>query len=197
MATSSEDGDDEPEGLSGRLLIAMPGIGDPRFERALIFVCAHSDEHAMGLTVNRPLDGLNVPELLERLGVTTLSPLDPAPVLAGGPVERERGFVLHTDDYRTPDSTLPVSEGLALTATREVLEAMGDTQRRPRYAVLALGYAGWGAGQLEDELKDNVWLTCDPDDELLFGSDHDGKWARALEKLGVDAAKLSSLSGRA
>lgn len=196
MATLDDD-IEETEGLSGRLLIAMPGIGDPRFERALIFVCAHSEEHAMGLTVNRPLDGLNVPELLERLGVkSSITPPDQA-VLAGGPVERERGFVLHTDDYATPDSTLPVGEGLALTATREVLEAMGDEMRRPRYSVLALGYAGWGAGQLETELKDNVWLTCDPDDELLFGSDHDGKWARALEKLGVDAAQLSSLSGRA
>ncbi len=194
MAISAEQDDG---GLSGRLLIAMPGIGDPRFERALIFVCAHSDEHAMGLTVNRPLDGLNVPELLERLGVKGETAVADQPVLAGGPVERERGFVLHTDDFATADSTLPVSDGLALTATREILEAMSDANRRPRYAVLALGYAGWGAGQLEDELKENVWLTCDPDEELLFGSDHDAKWARALEKLGVDAAKLSALSGRA
>lgn len=193
----ADEPNEEDDGLSGRLLIAMPGIGDPRFERALVFVCAHSEEHAMGITVNRPLEGLTVPELLERLGVHPQSAVADQPVLAGGPVERERGFVLHTDDYAAPDATLPVTDGLSLTATREVLDAMGDPARRPRYAVLALGYAGWGAGQLDDELRENVWLTCDPDEELLFGSDYDGKWSRALEKIGVDAAKLTALGGRA
>ncbi len=193
----ADEPNEEDDGLSGRLLIAMPGIGDPRFERALIFVCAHSEEHAMGITVNRPLEGLTVPELLERLGVHPQSAVADQPVLAGGPVERERGFVLHTDDYAAPDATLPVTDGLSLTATREVLDAMGDPARRPRYAVLALGYAGWGAGQLDDELRENVWLTCDPDEELLFGSDYDSKWGRALEKIGVDAAKLTALGGRA
>ncbi len=197
MAVHADEPNEEDDGLSGRLLIAMPGIGDPRFERALVFVCAHSEEHAMGITVNRPLEGLTVPELLERLGVHPQSAVADQPVLAGGPVERERGFVLHTDDYAAPDATLPVTDGLSLTATREVLDAMGDPARRPRYAVLALGYAGWGAGQLDDELRENVWLTCDPDEELLFGSDYDGKWSRALEKIGVDAAKLTALGGRA
>lgn len=198
MAVLDEPDDEEThEGFGGRMLIAMPGIGDGRFERALIFVCAHSDEHAMGIVVNRPLEGLTVPELLDRLGVASDIELPPQAVLSGGPVERERGFVLHTDDFATNDATLPVAEGVALTATREVLEAMGDADRRPRYAMLALGYAGWGAGQLEDEIKENVWLTCDPDEELLFGSDYDGKWSRALEKIGVDAAKLSSLTGSA
>lgn len=192
-----DDDTEEHDGFGGRMLIAMPGIGDTRFERALIFVCAHSDEHAMGIVVNRPLEGLTVPELLDRLGVNADIELPPQPVLSGGPVERERGFVLHTDDFSTTEATLPVSEGVSLTATREVLEAMVDARRRPRYALLALGYAGWGAGQLEDEIKENVWLTCDPDEELLFGSDHDGKWARALEKIGVDASKLSSLTGSA
>ena len=197
MAVHADEPNEEDDGLSGRLLIAMPGIGDPRFERALVFVCAHSEEHAMGITVNRPLEGLTVPELLERLGVHPQSAVADQPVLAGGPVERERGFVLHTDDYAAPDATLPVTDGLSLTATREVLDAMGDPARRPRYAVLALGYAGWGAGQLDDELRENVWLTCDPDEELLFGSDYDSKWGRALEKIGVDAAKLTALGGRA
>ena len=198
MAVYDDEHDEEThDGFGGRMLIAMPGIGDGRFERALIFVCAHSDEHAMGIVVNRPLEGLTVPELLDRLGVASDIALPPQAVLSGGPVERERGFVLHTDDFVTNDATLPVADGVALTATREVLEAMGDADRRPRYAMLALGYAGWGAGQLEDELKENVWLTCDPDEELLFGSDYDGKWSRALEKIGVDAAKLSSLTGSA
>ena len=138
-----------PASLAGRMLIAMPGIGDPRFERAVILICAHNDEHAMGLAVNRPVDGLTVPSLLSRLGVESTISLPDDYVLFGGPVERERGFVLHTDDYSTPQSTVEVAEGIGLTATREVLEAMGDSETRPRKSVLALGYAGWDGGQLE------------------------------------------------
>jgi putative transcriptional regulator len=182
--------------LTGRLLIAMPGIDDPRFERAVILMCAHSPEHAMGIAVNRPVEGLSVPDLLERLGVSNGIALPGRPVLEGGPVERERGFVLHTDDYSAPESTLAVFEGVALTATRDVLEAMaGDAA--PRQAVLALGCAGWSPGQLEREIKDNVWLTCDADEALIFDNDHDTKWARALAKIGVAAAQLSGQSGRA
>jgi putative transcriptional regulator len=189
--------DTEEDGLAGRLLIAMPGIGDPRFERAIIFVFAHGEDHAMGITLNRPLDGLSVPDLLEKLGVKTELVPPSQPVLLGGPVERERGFVLHTDDYHSPqNSTLDVGAGVALTATRDVLEAMGS-RKRPRRSVLALGYAGWGAGQLEQELRDNVWLTCEPDESLLFGEDHEHKWSLALSKLGVSAASLSSLAGSA
>jgi putative transcriptional regulator len=183
--------------LGGRLLIATPGIGDPRFERALILMCTHGPDEAMGLAVNRPLDGLALGELLERLGATPRTRLDDQPVLVGGPVERERGFVIHTSDYESADSTLSVGEGLALTTTREVLEALGDPAQRPRRAFLALGYAAWSAGQLEQELKDNVWLTCEADEALVFDDDHDSKWARALGKIGVAAAQLSSLSGRA
>lgn len=183
--------------LAGRVLIAMPGIGDPRFERAVILVCAHSDEHAMGLTVNRPVDGLTVPSLLQRLGVESNISLPDDYVLFGGPVERERGFVLHTDDYASPQSTIPIGEGLGLTATRDVLEAMGDSVLRPRKSILALGYAGWEAGQLEHELQHNVWLTCDPDETLLFGSDHEHKWGHALSKIGVAPDRLSTLTGRA
>lgn len=185
------------DSLAGRMLIAMPGIGDPRFERAVILICAHNEEHAMGLTVNRPVDGLTVPSLLGRLGVQSSINLPDDLVLFGGPVERERGFVLHTDDYITPESTIPVTKGVGMTATREVLEAMADLALRPRRSVLALGYAGWEGGQLEDELKQNVWLTCDPDEALLFGGDHEHKWGTALAKIGVAADRLSTLSGRA
>jgi putative transcriptional regulator len=188
---------EDPEHLSGRMLIAMPGIGDPRFERALIFVCAHTDEHAMGIAVNRPLEGLTVPDLLGKLGVKSSIELPPQLVMAGGPVERERGFVLHTPDYVSPDSTMAVSETVGLTATREVLEAMGDGLRRPRQSLLALGYSGWGPGQLEKEIRENVWLTCDPDEDLVFGEDYDAKWNRALAKLGVEAGMLSAQAGRA
>lgn len=187
----------DADDLAGRLLIAMPGIGDPRFERAIIFVFAHGEDHAMGITLNRPLEGLSVPDLLDKLGVKTELAPPAQTVLVGGPVERERGFVLHTDDYHSPqNSTLELSNGLALTATKDVLEAMAS-RRRPRRSVLALGYAGWGAGQLEQELRDNVWLTCEPDESLLFGEDHEHKWSMALSKLGVSAASLSSLAGSA
>jgi putative transcriptional regulator len=180
----------------GQLLIAMPGIGDPRFERAVILVCAHDAEHAMGLAVNRPADGLTVPDLLEKLQVKSTIRLPDDLVLMGGPVERERGFVLHTDDYGVEHS-LRIGGGVALTATREVLEAMANPNGHPRRSLLALGYAGWGAGQLENEIKANVWLTCDADEGLIFGDDYDAKWSRALGKLGVDPKFLGSAAGRA
>ena len=191
-----EDGEDG-DFLTGRLLIAMPGIDDPRFEHAVILMCAHSPEHAMGIAVNRPMEGMSLPGLLDKLGVDARIELSDRSVLAGGPVERERGFVLHTDDFNAPKSTLAVAEGLALTATREVLEAIADPDLSPRRAVLALGCAGWSPGQLEREIRDNVWLTCDPDEALVFGEDHDTKWERALAKIGVSAAQLSMQSGRA
>ena len=185
-----------PDFLTGRLLVAMPGIDDPRFERAVLYVCAHSDEHAMGLAVNRPVEGLTVPDLLERLGVESDIRLPPNLVLLGGPVEKERGFVLHTDDYVAEGSSIPVGDGVSLTATREVLQALASKER-PRKSLLALGYAGWGPGQLEREVRDNVWLVCDPDEALIFGDDHDHTWSRALERIGVSAAWLSASAGRA
>jgi putative transcriptional regulator len=183
--------------LTGRMLIAMPAIGDPRFERALVFVCAHTTDHAMGITVNHPVKGLTVPGLINRLGVESEIQLPDDLVLLGGPVENERGFVLHTDDYICPNSSVAVGQGLSLTGTREVLEAMASHDHRPRRALLALGYAGWGAGQLEQEIRQNAWLVCDPDEFLLFGGDHDEKWARALAKLGVRLDHLSGETGRA
>lgn len=182
--------------FSGQLLIAMPGISDPRFERALILVCAHDEQHAMGVAVNRPVEGLTFPDLLARLDIKSTITLPPDLVLMGGPVERERGFVVHTDDYRG-EHTLEVGEGLALTATREVLEIIATQEDSPRRSLLALGYAGWGAGQLEDEIKENVWLTCPPDEALVFGGGYEKKWNRALAKIGVDPERLSSVAGRA
>jgi putative transcriptional regulator len=182
--------------LTGQMLIAMPGIGDPRFERSLILLCAHDEHHAMGIAVNRPVEGLTVPDLLERLEVKITADLADDLVLMGGPVEIERGFVLHTDDYRA-EYSLDVDGGLALTTTREVLDAMGSQAGHPRKAILALGYAGWGAGQLEREIRENVWLTVPADEDLVFGDDHDAKWARALTKLGIDAKFLSTEAGRA
>lgn len=184
--------------LAGQMLIAMPGIGDPRFERALVLVCDHDAEHAMGLAVNRPVEGLTVPDLLERLNIDKAQAAPGDLVLLGGPVERERGFVLHTDDYANPSATtLAVSPGVALTATRDVLEAMAGHAPAPRLARMALGYAGWGAGQLEQEIRNNVWLTCPADEALIFDHDHESKWTRALAKLGIDPKFLSSQAGRA
>ena len=182
--------------FSGQLLIAMPGIADPRFERALILICAHDEHHAMGLAINRPVEGLSVPDLLERLDIKSEIHAPPDLVLMGGPVERERGFVLHTEDYQG-EYSIEVTDGLTLTATRDILEAMAQASGHPRHALLALGYAGWGAGQLEREIKDNVWLTCDADEELIFSGDHAHKWGRALHKLGVDPDRLSFAAGRA
>lgn len=187
----------DSEFLSGRLLIAMPGIGDPRFERSVVFLCAHDEEHAIGLAVNRPVDGLTLETLFEKIGVDRpIRRVASEPVLVGGPVERERGFVLHTDDYLCEGVSLPVRDGLALTTTRDVLQALAG-EAAPRRALLALGYAGWGPGQLEEEVRQSVWLVCDPDEALLFGDDHENKWAHALQKLGISPAMLAMEGGRA
>jgi len=186
----------EGQFLAGQLLIAMPGIGDPRFERALILICAHDGQHAMGVTLNRPVEGLTVPDLLDRLDIGTEIKAPADLVLLGGPVERERGFVLHTDDYQS-ESSLEIGAGLALTPTRDALEAMAAASGQPRRSLLALGYAGWGAGQLETEIRENVWLTCEADEALVFDGDHDHKWSKALAKLGVDPDWLGAAVGRA
>lgn len=182
--------------LSGQMLIAMPGIGDPRFERSLVLLCAHDHDHAMGIAVNRPIEGLTVPDLLERLEIKSDADLDEDLVLLGGPVEMERGFVVHTDDYHAEHS-LDLGGGLSLTTTREVLEAMGRRDPQPRRAILTLGYAGWGAGQLEREIRQNVWLTVEADEALVFDHDYETKWARALGKLGIDPQFLSAEAGQA
>ena len=150
----------------------------------------------MGLALNRPIEGLTVPDLLDKLDIKSTIALPPDLVLMGGPVERERGFVLHTADYQG-EHTFGVDADVALTATREVLEAMASHNGAPSKSLLALGYAGWGAGQLEEEIKQNVWLTCDADEELIFGHDYARKWTRALTKLGVDPERLGSAAGRA
>jgi putative transcriptional regulator len=183
------------EFLTGRLLIAMPGIGDPRFERAVILVCAHAEDHAMGIRLDQPAPGLTMVDLIRKLEVEGALREPQRLVLVGGPVQTERGFVLHTDEETFSDST-PVGDGLLLTASREVLHALASP-RPPRRALLALGYAGWGAGQLENELRENVWLAGPADEDLIFDEDHDTKWERALARMGVRAEMLSAQAGRA
>jgi putative transcriptional regulator len=182
--------------LTGRLLVAMPGIGDPRFERSVILLCAHDSDHAMGVTVNRPVDGLTIAALLERLGVAASeAPSDL--VLMGGPVDTERGFVLHTRDRGGNAGGVAVSGDLMLTASRDILNVMAAAASRPRRVAMAVGYAGWEAGQLEREIRDSVWLIGDPDEALLFDDDHEHKWSRALAKIGVAPEYLSAQPGRA
>ncbi|PWE17653.1 YqgE/AlgH family protein [Marinicauda salina] len=182
--------------LQGRLLIASPVIGDPRFDRSVVFMCAHGEDHAMGIIVNRPMGRLRLPELFEQLEVKCEIQVPDRAVLDGGPVDRDRGFVLHSDDFRSDEGTLPVGEGIGLTATKEILEAMASS-RAPQRSTLALGYAGWEAGQLEEEIQANAWLVAEADDELVFGEDYDAKWTKALRKLGVTPEFLTGASGRA
>lgn len=194
--TGTKHSDDEERFLEGRILIAMPSMQDPRFQRSLVYLCAHSDDGAMGLIVNRIADRLTLADLFGKLDIPIGNSLASASVRYGGPVEPGRGFVLHSSDYQCPNATLEVDESTAMTATLEVLHAMG-AGRGPKEAIVALGYAGWASGQLESELKQNGWLICPADPELLFGDDHDGKWQRALRKLGISEAMLSSRGGTA
>jgi len=176
--------------LDGQLLIAMPDMADPRFHRTLIYLCAHSEEGAMGLIVNKPADSLKLKDLFGRLDIPIRSEIGLEPVRFGGPVETGRGFVLHSADYHADDATLKVDGDISMTATLDILHAMADA-RGPKRAIVALGYSGWAPGQLEAELQRNGWLNCAADEELLFGDANDVKWDRALGKLGVDPSFLS------
>ena len=188
--------DESAPQLDGKLLIAMPGMGDPRFDKAVIFMCAHSEDGALGLIVNKPAPELQFSSLLEQLDIEVGPPRRDIRVHFGGPVEHGRGFVLHSGDYQSEASTLQVSEGFGMTATLDVLEelALGNG---PSSALLALGYSGWGPGQLESEILSNGWLTCDAAPEIVFGEDDGTKWTAALKSMGVDALMLSSEAGHA
>ncbi len=181
--------------FEGQLLIAMPAMADQRFARTLIYLCAHSPDGAMGLVVNRLLGSMTFPELLKQLGVERPTTSADIKVHFGGPVEPGRGFVLHTDDYLR-DGSLEIRDNIALTATVDILKEIADGGG-PKRNLLALGYAGWGPGQLENEIQENAWLNVEPSSDLLFDKDIDTKWNRAMEKLGVDFSMLSHTAGRA
>jgi putative transcriptional regulator len=182
--------------LAGQLLIAMPQMMDPRFARSVVYVCAHSeDEGAMGLVVNKLFESLTMDELLTHLNLDPSALGRARPVHFGGPVEPGRGFVLHTTDYRE-EATLVVEEGIAVTATLDILRAIGQG-KGPRQNLLALGYAGWAPGQLDAEMQANGWLSVPADADLVFDEDLDGKWQRALGKLGIDLTLLSTEAGHA
>ena len=182
--------------LSGRLLVAMPGMGDPRFTQSVVLICAHSDQGAMGLIVNKPAREIDVNDLLKQLEIDVAPGASPIRVHFGGPVECGRGFVLHSADYEATPSTLTIDARFGMTATLDILQDIAQGQG-PDDAILALGYAGWGPGQLEHEIRDNGWLICDASAEIVFGDRDDGKWGAALKSLGIDALLLSSEGGRA
>jgi len=189
-----EDEDGDPY-LAGQLLIAMPGIGDPRFDKTVIYLCAHSEEGAMGLVVNREFDDLTFPDLLEQLNIEPAPHLSPIMVQFGGPVESGRGFVLHTQDYMH-DGSLAVDDTIALTATVDILRAIAEGEG-PEQHMLALGYAGWGPGQLDAEIRANGWLHVEADERLVFDADLDAKWEMAMGKIGIDPRMLSDSAGHA
>ena len=186
----------DPIDLTGKLLIAMPGMGDPRFEKAVILICAHSEDGSMGLIVNKPAPGVDVIDLLDQLNIPKGDGSHAIRVHFGGPVEHGRGFVLHSGDYAAQDTTLRVGDRFGMTATLDVLEEIASG-RGPETALLMLGYSGWGPGQLEAEILRNGWLTCDASPELVFARDSGAKWHGALESLGIDPTGLSAAAGRA
>lgn len=181
--------------LTGQLLIAMPQMNDPRFERTVIYICAHTADGAMGLVVNREIEALTFPDLLKQLSIDAEVVDDKIQVLFGGPVETGRGFVLHSSDY-VQNTTMLVDKRVGLTATMEVLKDIASGNG-PRLNILALGYAGWGPGQLDAEIHANGWLTVPADDGLVFDPDLDNKWERALAKIGIDFSMLSGDAGHA
>jgi putative transcriptional regulator len=189
--------------LDGQMLIASPTMQDERFARSLIYMCAHSSEGAMGIVVNRPAANIKFPDLLVKLDVIPAADVIRLPsrasdvtVLKGGPVETERGFVLHSADFFIENSTLPIDEGVCLTATLDILKAIARGNG-PASAILALGYSGWAPGQLENELQANGWLHCSADRDLIFGTDVKAKYDLALQKIGIRPGMLSSDVGHA
>lgn len=181
--------------LTGQILIAMPSLTDQRFAHSVIYVCSHAEEGAMGIVVNRPLTSPSFSDLLEQLGVDPVPPARSIRLCQGGPVDNARGFVLHTADW-TGDGSLLVDERMALTASLDILKAIAGGGG-PARGMLALGYAGWGPGQLDEEIQQNAWLSAPSDPALLFDDDHPTKWRRALATLRVDPLLLSSAAGRA
>ena len=184
-----------PQYLTGQLLIAMPAMPDPRFQRAVVYVCAHNAEGAMGLVINRLFGSITFSTLLEQLDIFPSRPVDDQRVHYGGPVESGRGLVLHTTDF-VREGTMMVDDDVALTATIDILRAIAEGEG-PKRSLLALGYAGWGPGQLDAEMQANGWLTVDSDEALMFDADLETKWERSIAKIGVRLPMLSGEAGHA
>ena len=186
---------DQTEYLTGQLLVAMPQMEDQRFARSVVYICAHTDDGAMGLILNKLAEAINFSDLLEQLNLPVATVSDKTRVHFGGPVETGRGFVLHSDDF-TQDASLLIENGVALTATVDILSAISKGNG-PRNYLLALGYAGWAPGQLDSEIQANGWLIAPADTDILFGSKIENKWNTALNTIGIDVTMLSSHAGHA
>jgi len=181
--------------LTNHFLIAMPGLRDPNFSRTVTYICEHTDRGAMGIVINRPLD-IRLGEVLSQLDIETDDPqVLGATVYLGGPVQTDRGFVLHTTEERF-ESTLPITPDISITTSRDVLEAIA-TGRGPQQSLIALGYAGWAGGQLEEEMSANSWLSGPADDDIIFRLPDDARWLAAAQLLGVDLNLLSGEAGHA
>ena len=186
---------DQTKYLTGQLLVAMPQMEDQRFARSVVYICAHTDDGAMGLILNKLAEAINFSDLLEQLNLPVATVSDKTRVHFGGPVETGRGFVLHSDDF-TQDASLLIENGVALTATVDILSAISKGNG-PRNYLLALGYAGWAPGQLDSEIQANGWLIAPADTDILFGSKIENKWSTALNTIGIDVTMLSSHAGHA
>ncbi len=207
-ADKAAEHDDGHVSYQGSLLIAMPGLTGEPFEHSVIYLCQHDEDHAMGLVLNHPINGLNFARMLTELGISTENhSLDGQKIFRGGPVQSDRGFVLHSLDYKLDEATLPLGgpfitladgkeQGVGLTASRDILVDLSSGSG-PQHAVIALGYAGWGSGQLESELVQNAWLLAPASQDLLFGGDPEHMWTRALGAIGIDPAHLSGTAGNA
>jgi putative transcriptional regulator len=185
--------------LAGKVLLAMPGMGDPRFHHAVIFMCAHDANGAMGLVINHTLPGMAFTDLLEQLKIASDIRVDlkaiSVPILSGGPVEGARGFLLHTSEFKKSD-TINIDPHYSISGTMDALRDVASG-KGPDKVLFILGYAGWGAGQLEAEIQDNAWLVTEADPDIIFSASPENKWERAFEKLGFDPGRLSQAAGRA
>jgi putative transcriptional regulator len=186
----------DPTNLTGKFLIALPAMGDPRFHQSVIYLCSHDESGAMGLIINKSKGPLNLSDMLTQIGVEGDVAVADTPVLNGGPVDIDRGFVLHSADYFRKEVSLKLSETMSLTSTRDILEAL-VTDKAPERAILAVGYSGWGPGQIEREIVENAWITADADETLIFDTDMDAKWTRAIAQLGITPEMLAHSGGRA
>ena len=182
--------------LTGQLLVAMPGMGDPRFDHSVIYICTHDADGAMGLIVNKPAPSLKLNDVLARLNTVDIDDTSGLGVHFGGPVQTERGFVLHSAEYRSVMQTVDLEGVFSMTATLDILEDIARG-KGPQKAMLMLGYAGWGQGQLEGEIAQNGWLTCAASTEIVFDTPDAEKWGAALSSLGIDPLVLSAAAGRA
>ncbi len=187
----------DSESYTGKLLLATPEMSDPRFSFAVIYIVSHDRNGAMGIAINKKKSGLHISDLLSQIGIEGDVQVADAPVLNGGPVDIDRGFVLHSADYFIPDTSMKISDTLSLTTTKDVLEALVSADDAPKRAMLAVGYAGWGAGQLENEIMNNAWLLLEGDEDLIFSEELENKWTMALNDIGIDPSALSYRGGQA